>query len=876
MASSIKQRPSSKAPPRAPRKDVLAPLKLAQIEVLKPVLPAEIMASILDYLPPLDLISVAKTSKRMHEMVYDDTRWVRLLRQIGCWNEVEARSSAEGSEKDADRPPSRRPQSRPSTAKEEIHKSNGHITDSSGFDVVEFNAEVEAEITGPLAALRDARSIRGRAREEYGKIHESLNPFYQDIVKTEGSTDSLVFKSYDKPEQQALLLSQLQHFSNADIGLGSGIRRQKLADIVSVFEKAALREFKQGYENGDVDNLMQRYAHVLTTLNGGGAAVELLIHQNHIITRKSDFGSPMDGFDADSGTVSLDHTHAFLTRLSVAFNEEASCINRCFANGPNVSSLFLERMCKDILSPYFIPLLDLLQSTNKAAYIQTLPGTFAQSLNFIRELNPIQVSKDQFEELARQAIERTFEPHVDLYLAEELDQFRSHSDSIVGDWDRQLSEQAATTESLYMSNIHNRQADKRDFLSSFTKVIMAPVNMIPSFYKAPEAKKDGTEKLSAKSTQPSNRSSTLLSPPTPVTPTELPTTEFAAKAAIMNSKFEGIRSLFSIEVALNLVHAAKSSLERTAQFVGLKGELGKSAQAQCEAIFVSLLDSLGHRHVIAGFDRAVNHLSEYRPRQQAEQEKSGVEPLVTFLELVNVGDLILQMVDVFYEQELIAAGLTDRSDFLDPAVKEKRKFEQKLDERVAAGLNKGIGVLMDEVEYLLATKQSVGDFHPELVDPAQRTSDIGPSDAAKAVVQVISSHTRMLVGGTDKSTLDVFNQEIGLRLFTALCKHIKRHRISIEGSIKLISDMNHYFGLIQSMRNAELPLYFKALRELSQVYLIDTADSKEMASIISDASRFHGIFRAEEAYEFAERRADWYQVKNSVEKAMYGVGCTVM
>ncbi|EGD90445.2 hypothetical protein H112_01904 [Trichophyton rubrum D6] len=834
------------------------------------------MASILDYLSPTDLISVARTSKKMLEMVYDDTRWVRFLRQIGCWNEAEARSAAEGSEKDADRPHGGKTRSRPTTAGLDSSKSNENITDTSGFDIVEFNAEVEAEITGPLAALRDARSTRGRAREEYGKIHESLNPYYQDIIKAENPTDSSVFKSYDKPEQQALLLSELNHFSIVDMGLGSTERRKKLTNVISVFERVALREFKNGYENGNSEDIMPRYAQVLTTLNGGAAAVELLIYQNHIIKQKADFGSPMDGFDADTGTVSLDHTHAFLTRLSVAFNEEATYINRCFPNGPNVSSLFLEKICKDILSPYFLPLLDLLQSTNKAAYIQTLPGTFAQSLNFIRELNPIQVSSDKFKELAREAIERTFEPHVDLYLAEELDQFRLHSESIVGDWDRQLSEQAASTESLYMSNIHNRQADKRDFLSSFTKVIMAPVNMIPGLYKSTESKKGGANKAVAKSTQSSSRSSVILAPPTPPTPAELPTTEFAAKAAIMNSKLEGIRSLFSIEVALNLVHAAKSSLERTAQFVGLKGGLGKAAQAQCEAIFVSLLDSLGHRHVIAGFDRAVNHLSEYRPRKQAEQEKSGVEPLVTFLELVNVGDLILQMLDVFYEQELVAAGLTDRNDFLDPAVKGKRKFEQKLDERVAAGLNKGIDVLVEEVEHLLATKQSIGDFHPEAVDASQRTADIGPSEAAKAIVQVISSHTRMLVGGTDKSTLDVFNQEIGLRLFNALCKHIKRHRISIEGAVKLISDMNHYFGLIQSMRNEQLLLYFKALRELSQVYLIDTSDSKEIASIISDASRFHGIFRAEEAYELAERRADWYQVKNSVEKAMYGVGCSVM
>jgi recyclin-1 len=64
--------------------------------------------------------------------------------------------------------------------------------------------------------------------------------------------------------------------------------------------------------------------------------------------------------------------------------------------------------------------------------------------------------------------------------------------------------------------------------------------------------------------------------------------------------------------------------------------------------------------------------------------------------------------------------------------------------------------------------------------------DVGISQAAAAVVDVVSSHTQMLVGSTDKSMLDVFNQEVGLRLFTALCKHLKRQRISVEGSLKLI------------------------------------------------------------------------------------------
>ena len=269
--------------------------------------------------------------------------------------------------------------------------------------------------------------------------------------------------------------------------------------------------------------------------------------------------------------------------------------------------------------------------------------------------------------------------------------------------------------------------------------------------------------------------------------TEAPTTELAAKAAIMKSKMEGIGSLFSIEVALNLVHAAKSSLERAAQFVKIAGETGTAAKQQCQAIFVSLLRILGHRHVIVGFNRAVDHLSNYRPREQGERDQSGVEPLVTFLELVNVGDLILQMMDVFYEQELVGSKLTDRNDFLDPAVKEKKKFEQMLDERVATGLSKGIDVLMEEVDYILATRQLATDFNPGIsTDPYRQTMNVGVTEAAGAVVDVMSSHTQMLVGSTDKSTLDVFNQEVGLRLFTALCKHLKRQRISIEGSLRLI------------------------------------------------------------------------------------------
>jgi recyclin-1 len=418
----------------------------------------------------------------------------------------------------------------------------------------------------------------------------------------------------------------------------------------------------------------------------------------------------------------------------------------------------------------------------------------------------------------------------------------------------------------------------------------------------------------------------------------------------MNNRLEGIKSLFSIEVALELTHLAKASIERAAIMVNVGGKQGSAAKEQCEAVFVELLDILGNRHVRPGFDKAVEHLGNYNPRQVREYraqgqdpsstEATGVEPLVTFLELVNVGDLIQQMIDVFYSQEMVATKLTDRDDFLNQAVKEKKRFEQMLDERVAAGLNKGIDVLMDEVEYICATTQQPTDFNPAPPPNSSGSNsnssaipniDPTPTPTAHQVIATISGHTGMLLGSTDKTTLDVFLQEVGLRLFTLLCKHIKRQRISSPastgGAIKLIADLNLYANFIStSLRQKSLGPYYAALRELGQIYLVaidppaasffssggssstnstsvaaSTADSvvknkrtstfanllsskatttslqaKELATIIADTQRYRGIFPAEEVYEFAERRADWYLVRADVERAMYGVGCAVM
>lgn len=762
------------------------------------------MASILDYLSPVDLIRAARSSKLLREMAYDDTRWVQKLKRMGCWNEFEARKHVEEthgtivslkSVEQQDLAEEQEAVSAPVVKEAQRDSASDLKSLEDGFDKIDLSTTAvsenpdDAETDETLVVMKEVKSIRGEARQEYGKIHAALAPFYDDIVNSGPSPDNLVFKIYKNPEHQAQILSQLQAFAKCDTTQGWCERIAQLDLAVQMFETAALKEFRQGYETEDVDGAMRKYARVLWTLNGGACAVELFIHHNHMMTRKSEYGKVSDCIDLLTGRIKLEHTQAFFTRLSVAYNEEVSIVNRAFPPSMDVATPFLEKVGQDVLYPFLTAIFDELHRTDIESYLNAVSGTFVQCRNLCQNMLPIQHCADNFDRLWEGVIAKVYEPHIDLYLAEELDYFRKVSEAAVTEWDRQLSEQAASTESFLMSNI-NRQADKRDFLTSFKKVIMMPVNILPGFSNTSKSNgsKSDQDSVASGQSKSHNRFSTIAPSPSPVSFTEEPpTTELAAKAAIMKSKLEGIRSLFSIEVALNLVHTAKSSLERAAQFVGVKWETGVVAKQQCEAIFVALLRILGQRHVIGGFDKAVDHLSNYRPREQGERDQSGVEPLVTFLELVNVGDLILQMMDVFYEQELVGTKLTDRNDFLDPAVKEKKKFEQMLDERVAAGLNKGIDVLMEEVDYILATRQLATDFNPGLsTDPHRATMEVGVTEAAAAVVDVVSSHTQMLMGSTDKSTLDVFNQEVGLRLFGALCKHLKRQRISVEGSLRLI------------------------------------------------------------------------------------------
>lgn len=148
-----------------------------------------------------------------------------------------------------------------------------------------------------LTVMRSVRSIRGLARLEYARVHAALAPLYGDLVRARTHTDPAVFQMFSDPEEQAQMLAQLRAFAASDAAPGWRERTGRLEAMAEVFENAALREFEGGYEGGDVDGRMRRYAHVLITLNGGLACVQLFVQKHPVLYEKEELGNPIDCFE---------------------------------------------------------------------------------------------------------------------------------------------------------------------------------------------------------------------------------------------------------------------------------------------------------------------------------------------------------------------------------------------------------------------------------------------------------------------------------------------------------------------------------------------------------------------------------------------------
>lgn len=97
-------------------------------------------------------------------------------------------------------------------------------------------------------------------------------------------------------------------------------------------------------------------------------------------------------------------------------------------------------------------------------------------------------------------------------------------------------------------------------------------------------------------------------------------------------------------------------------------------------------------------------------------------------------------------------------------------------------MDKAVQVLVNQCEYLLISAHGLQDYNP----PESGIFDWKPTKACSQVVTCLEAHTKLLIGVTEKHTVEVFFGEVGVRLFNVIIKNIKRMQVSQTGAMQLI------------------------------------------------------------------------------------------
>ncbi|KAF4612782.1 hypothetical protein D9613_011761 [Agrocybe pediades] len=630
---------------------------------------------------------------------------------------------------------------------------------------------------------------------------------------------------------------------------------------------------------------------------------------------------PLDNFTAES-QLDFAAMDEFMENILHAIHEDGARAVRVFPPASQVLILFSERLANEVVGEYVTQLLSRAREISNETYLVSVAASFRESWKMVDAI--MEVAKQRKDSLvdrnkAEDVVYQMFEANMDEYLDEEVESVKRALDTICSGWNQEASSTSPTQANdsstrRYLSSTENPAVLKRNVLASFTNVLLLPVTIVPRTVNAvggalmtggnaavqgismlnPQRwagsgnlgpadtkysrnldKDRGTlfeldddedeDDYQPRARNASEKNSVSLSQLEITSPTPLmnasSATPMQSAASDAGPGTHQLDLLLSLDVALELIHADRESLKRVETFAGYPGHYGHRVRDTIEEIFVLMLQALGEGHVVRGFAQATERMRAYKPAEHSDTGR--VAPLVQFFELVHIGDTIQSIMQVYFDKEL--APHIDKTDFMNVVVREKKRFENALDDSVAAGLNAGTEVLMNQVEHIILTYTKPREYYP----PEDAPLELGPTRGCTEAIQCLENHCKLLKGSTSKEVLEVFYQEIGLRLIGILQKHIKRQIISLSGGFQVIADLNAYNAFITSLKIPSIIADFSHLKMLGHVYVVE--DAKDLAQIVKDVARYGGAYRPEDVYEFIQRRSDWKKIEKTVDKTMYNL-----
>ncbi|KAJ7288562.1 exocyst complex component Sec10-domain-containing protein [Mycena rebaudengoi] len=787
-------------------------------------------------------------------------------------------------------------------------------TTPSLAEMGDFVGEFMPVTSTPITLRPPSSPIKPTYRTMFTRAHTLLKPLtlalssQPHIILTELSS----ILSSPSLRQESLTLHLLSLFLSPQI---KPLRKwntmySSLRSAMDRFDANALAGFDAADSRGDEAGMREAAESSWEVWDGNGdwEMGKVWAEKREIFYQQGQW-RPLDNFTQE-GLLDFDAMDEFMGVILGAIVEHGSRAVRVFPPASEVLISFCDRVAAEVVGEYITSLLTRAREISNATFLKATAATFRLSWKIVDAI--MQAAAERPDSTvqrtrAEDVVYQMFEINMDEYLDEEVESVKQAFEVTCKEWDRQMTEQATDNlSSARFLSSHNPAQVKRNVLASFTSVLLMPVTIVPravggalmtggnaavqgiamlnpqrwgggssvsnGYSRNLELENekglglfdaDEEEKASVKtraSMSSASSSVTHLDLPS-ATPSSRSTTSLTPSIGTPLSAGNKLELLLSLDIALELIHADHEALKRAETFAGYPGHYGHRVRDTIEELFILMLQALGGRHVNVGFGLATEQMTAYKPEEHSET--TNVAPLLQFFELVHIGDTIQSMVQVFFDKEL--APHIDRTDFLNAVVREKKRFDNALDDCVAGGLNAGTQVLMNQVEHIILTLTQPREYYP----PEDTTLDLGPTKGCREAIKCLEVHCKLLKGSTSKEVLEVFYQEVGIRLLAIIQKHIKRQIISLTGGFQVIADLNTYHVFISSLKVPSITADFSHLKMLGHVYVVD--DAKDLAQIVRDVSRYGGAYRPEDIYEFIQRRSDWKKIEKTVDKTMYNL-----
>ncbi|CDS13111.1 hypothetical protein LRAMOSA05294 [Lichtheimia ramosa] len=808
-------------------------------------LPPDVLVKIFHHLPVPSLVNVALASRRFKVLCYDDEIWdTKIQLMLGCDSSGLAATSPDTSSS----------------------SSLMNIEETIKINNKPLNALIPGLSTDPFNTRARARST-GQAREKFKELYVRLMPYYVDL-RTK-SRESKVLRDYGhQPEKCGRLLHTLVAFGRCHVVDDWKNINEAVDSLCQYFENASLHKFETAYDAHDIND-MKTFAHALIALNGGSICIQTYV-QKHPIFFDNPF-KPEDNFTTSAHD--LEPFQKFMSLVTEECRQQAFVVSETFPPDVDVYYTFVDRVLEDVVADYVNALLGIAQRRERRLYLHTISVVLNVASRMIQEFTEENLPRGITTDCSINLLFKLFIPLIDDYLYEELQYVKDTCKKLIDDWNDGYGSRREDASSRLTNQ--SRETFKRNYLSAFKKMITVPADLVTSaattiaspFQRSRDesstsSASKNSDTHSSSPTSPTSKRSSMLKGSSS-SPADIRDPDF--KTAL--HELDTMQDLLSLETVLQLIHVNKDAERRVEKFlqIGFPEVMHAKVLKTYEQIFIQLLRTLGHEHIEPAFERAGEHLKTYTPDMDS-LDSVDVPPLTEFFEMVHVGDVIQQMLQLYYDEEI--SKYIDKMDFINEVNKEKKAFERTLDDCVADGMDRGIQVLLSQVEYILAHEQRPEDYNPE----NECLADLKPTKACRDAIECLRSNTSMLNGASEKSTMDLFFSEVGRRFGEVLSKHLKAQTVNEQGGFQYISDMNAYYNFITTLRQSSVTPYFSALKSLANIYIISSAP--DIKNVIHDLERYHGLMKTEDLLEFAACRSDWPMIKKVVMKDI--TDCTIM